>query len=112
MMDRLASELAVTEARERMMLIKQMMITGLKAPDLVASTGGSVANEYIRGTSFPDMDRLIREVFDALELKQRTVNRTTVTILNYIEQKDKAAAAKRPARESTGSNALGGAVKE
>lgn len=112
MMDRLASELAVTEAREQMMLIKQMMITGLKAPDLVASTGGSVANEYIRGTSFPDMDRLIREIFDALDLKQRTVNRTTVTILNYIEQKDKAAASKRPVREDTGSNALDGAVEK
>lgn len=110
MMDRLVSELAVSEARERMMLVKQMMMTGLRAPDLVASTGGSVAEKFIRGSTFPDMDRLIREIFDALELKQRTVNQTTIAILNRAAATRAASAEARPSQVKSGSNALGGAV--
>lgn len=110
MRDRLISELAVSEARERMMLIKQMMMTGLRAPDLVASTGGPVAEKYIRENSFPDMSRVIREIFDSLELKQRTINKTTIAILNRAAQSREAAASATPSAIEAGSNALGGSV--
>lgn len=112
MRDRLVSELAVSEARERMMLIKQMMMTGLRAPDLVASTGGSVAETYIRENSFPDINRVIREIFDALELKQRTVNQTTIAILNRAAQNREATANTAPSSIKDAPSALGGAVKE
>lgn len=110
--DRLVSELAVSEARERMMLIKQMIMTGLRAPDLVASTGGSVAEKYIRENTFPDMNRVIREIFDALELKQRTVNKTTIAILNRAEENRRADAAANPSQMREAPNALSGAVKK
>ena len=112
MRDRLVSELAVSEARERMMLIKQMMMTGLRAPDLVSSTGGSVAETYIRENSFHDMNRVIREIFDSLELKQRTINQTTIAILNRAAQNREAAANAAPSTIKEGSNALGGSVAE
>ncbi len=111
MIDRLISELAVSEARERLMLIKQMLLTGLKAPDLVASTAGATAVEYIRGTTFPDMERVTQEIFDALELKQKTVNRTTINILNHRSQQQSAGASKRPNPIDSGPNLLNGAVR-
>ncbi len=111
MIDRLVSELAVSEARERLMLIKQMMLTGIKAPDLVASTGGPLAVEYIRGTTFPDMERVTQEIFDALELKQKTVNRTTINILNHRAQQQAAGAAKRANQIDPGPKSLNGAVQ-
>lgn len=110
MIDRLVAELAVSEARERLMLIKQMMLTGLKAPDLVASTGGAGAIEYIRDNTFPDMDRVTQEIFGALELKQKTVNRTTISILNQHAQKKAVEAAKRSSQIESGPDGLDGAV--
>lgn len=82
MMDRLVSEMAVKEAQERMFLIRQMIDTGLKAPDVIASTGGATADQYIRETTYPAIRTLLQEIRDNLELKQRTLNRTTVTILD------------------------------
>lgn len=110
MMDRLVSELAVSKARERLMLIKQMMLTGLKAPDLVSSTAGATAIEYIRGTTFPDMEKVTQEIFDALELKQKTVNRTTINILNHRSQQQAAGASRRPNQIDPGPNTMNGAV--
>ncbi len=110
MMDRLVSELAVSEARERLMLIKQMMLTGLKAPDLVSSTAGATAIEYIRGTTFPDMEKVTQEIFDALELKQKTVNRTTINILNHRSQQQAAGANRRPNQIDPGPSTMNGAV--
>ncbi|MCF6256162.1 MAG: hypothetical protein L3K25_07650 [Gammaproteobacteria bacterium] len=110
LMDRLVSEMAVNEARERLMLIKQMMMTGLRAPDLVASTGGSTAKKYIRGSTFRDMDRVTREVIETLELKQRTLNGTTIAIINHAAQRRDAAAGKTSSPMRGGSNALDGAV--
>jgi len=111
LMDRLISEMAVNEARERLMLIKQMMMTGLRAPDLVASTGGSTAKKHIRGSTFRDMDRVTREVIDSLELKQRTLNDTTVAIINHAAQRQGAAAGKTSSSPvPNGPNALDGAV--
>ena len=40
MMDRLASEMAVKEVQERTFLIRQMIDTGLKAPDVSEATAG------------------------------------------------------------------------
>ena len=110
LMDRLVSEMAVNEARERLMLIKQMMMTGLRAPDLVASTGGATAKKHIRGSTFRDMDRLTREIIDTLELKQRTLNGTTIAIINHAAQRQAAAASKTSSPVRNGPNALDGAV--
>jgi len=110
--DRLVSELAVSEARERMMLIKQMIMTGLQAPDLIASTGGSTAKEYIRLNTFRDMDRVIKEIFDALALKQKTINRTTMAIINHVSEKQKTTAGRSTSTPDTGPNALDGAVNQ
>lgn len=110
--DRLVSELAVNEARERLMLIKQMMMTGLRAPDLVASTGGSTAKKHIRGTTFRDMDRVTREIIDTLELKQRTLNDTTISIINHTTRRRNAAAGRVANPANNGSNALDGAVDQ
>jgi len=108
--DRLVSELAVNEARERLMLIKQMMMTGLRAPDLVASTGGSTAKKHIRGSTFRDMDRVTREIIDSLELKQRTLNGTTITIINHATRRRNEAAGKTGNPAQNGPSALDGAV--
>jgi len=86
MMDRLISEMAVSEIQERMFLIKQMISAGLNAPDVSASLGGSTADEHIRHVSLPEIDSKINEIYDDLELKQRTINRTTIAILNRAEQ--------------------------
>jgi integrating conjugative element protein (TIGR03755 family) len=112
MTDRLVSEMAVSEAAERLTLIKQMMLIGLKAPDVGASTGGATAEEYIRGVTFPDMEVAQNEIYDALELKQRTINRTTVSILNHAEQLRNSAAGAEPGQIKTTDSALGGAVPQ
>ena len=82
MMDRLVSEMAVKEAQERLFLIRQMIDTGLKAPDVIASTGGVTADLYIRENTYPAIRTVLEEIHDDLDLKQRTLNRTTVTILD------------------------------
>jgi len=110
--DRLVSELAVNEARERLMLIKQMMMTGLRAPDLVASTGGATAKKHIRGSTFRDMDRVTREIIESLELQQRTLNATTIAIINHANRQRDAAASKTSGALQGGPNALDGAVDE
>ena len=82
MMDRLISEMAVNEVQERMFLIRQMLDTGLMSPDVSASTGGPVADQYVRNTSYPGIRARLAEIHEDLELKQRTLNRTTISILN------------------------------
>ncbi len=82
MADRLISEMAVNEAQERLLLIRQMIDTGLKAPDVAASEGGGTAAKVVNNSSFPAVRAALDEIHKDLELKQRTLNRTTVTILD------------------------------
>ena len=86
MMDRLASEMAVKEIQERTFLIRQMLDTGLEAPDVSESTGGAIADQYVRNTTQPEIKTRLGEILDDLDLKQRTLNRTTIAILNRAEQ--------------------------
>lgn len=112
MTDRLVSEMAVSEATERLNLIKQMMLVGLKAPDVSASTGGVTAEKVIRDSTFPDMERVQNEIIDSLELKQRTLNRTTVSILNHAEELRNSAAGASPGQIKTNKTAIGGALSK
>jgi len=96
MMNKLISEMAVTEAQERMFLIKQMISVGINAPDVTSSTGGVVADDYIRSVTHKEIELRLNEIFADLELKQRTVNRTTISIINRAEQHRTSGAGSRP----------------
>ena len=99
MIDRLVSEMAVKEVQERTFLIRQMIDTGSLAPDVITSTGGTVAIEYIQQNSYPNIRTKLGEILDDLELKQRTLNRTTVTLLNRASELKSSGGAKQPGRD-------------
>lgn len=93
LIDRLVSEMAVMEARERLHLARQMMYTALKHPDLLSvPAAGSAASEILYGKTFPVIRDAIKEVADDLEMNLRTVNPTVLAII------DRAAAAKKSGR--------------
>ena len=96
MIDRLASEMAVKEIQERTFLIRQMIDTGSLAPDVITSTGGAAAIEYIQKNSYPNLRTKLSEILDDLELKQRTLNRTTVTLLNRANEVKTSGGNKQP----------------
>jgi hypothetical protein len=96
MIDRLVSEMAAKEVQERTFLIRQMIDTGSLAPDVITSTGGTVAIEYIQQNSYPNIRTKLGEILDDLELKQRTLNRTTVTLLNRASELKSSGGAKQP----------------
>jgi integrating conjugative element protein (TIGR03755 family) len=81
-MERLVSEMAVNEAFERVTLIRQMLLMGLKHPDNVAANISDKAEEYIRQTTFADLDSALSEIYKSLALKNTTVNTTAMAIIN------------------------------
>ncbi len=81
-MERLVSEMAVNEAYERVTLIRQMLLMGLKHPDNVAANISDRTEEYVRGKTFADLDIAINEIYEALALKRTTVNSTAISIIN------------------------------
>lgn len=83
---RLIEEMAVKETVERSFLILQMMATGIQAPDVVSSTGGSSADEYLRKTTLPAFESKIDEIIKDIELKNTTLNRTTRDIISRSRQ--------------------------
>ncbi len=78
---RLVSEMAVNEAYERVMLIRQMLMIGLNAPDIVAALAAATATEYVRNNTLPDLDNLVAEIYNDLALKKSTVNSTATAIV-------------------------------
>jgi integrating conjugative element protein (TIGR03755 family) len=81
-MERLVSEMAVNEAYERVTLIRQMLLMGLKHPDNVAANISDKTEEYIRGKTFSDLDIAVNEIHEILALKRATVNSTALSIIN------------------------------
>ncbi|MCP4983474.1 MAG: hypothetical protein GY935_23610, partial [Gammaproteobacteria bacterium] len=81
-MDRLVSEMAVNEAYHRVTLIRQMLLIGLNAPDIVASQAASDTTNYVRQSTLPDLDSLVAEIYADLSLKRTTVNATALSIIN------------------------------
>jgi integrating conjugative element protein (TIGR03755 family) len=81
-MERLVSEMAVNEAYERVTLIRQMLLMGLKHPDNVAANISDKTEEYIRGKTFSDLDIAVDEIYETLALKRTTVNSTALSIIN------------------------------
>ena len=80
--ERLVSEMAVSEAYERVTLIRQMLLMGLNHPDNVAARISDKTEEYIRSKTFPDFDILVNEIYETLALKRTTVNSTALSIIN------------------------------
>ncbi len=112
MMSRLASELAVNEAQERTFLIEEMMRLAMLSPDMAASEAGAAAIEYVRGTSFKSLNKMRQEIFNDLLLKQRTVNKTTIAILNLAEKARNEAIAAQPATIYSEPEFIGGGIKK
>jgi integrating conjugative element protein (TIGR03755 family) len=81
-MERLVSEMSVNEAYERVVLIRQMLLMGLKHPDNVAAKISDKTEEYIRGNTFSDLDIAVNEIYETLALKRATVNSTALSIIN------------------------------
>lgn len=88
MKNRLIEEMAVRETIERTFLILQMMNTGIQAPDVVSSTGGAVADEYLRKTTLPTFYEHIDAVLKDLELKAATVTKTSRDIIIRAQQQN------------------------
>lgn len=97
LIDRLVSEMAVREAHEQMFLIRQMMYTALRHPDLLASSAvGSAATEILYDETFPTIDDTLAEISSDLALQQRTINPTMLTILSRADAARKARSGTRP----------------
>jgi integrating conjugative element protein (TIGR03755 family) len=85
-MDRLVSEMAVKEAKERLLLIRQMITTALKAPDLLASPdAGAEAIKYVNANTAPRIRDALEEVVTELELQHRSINPTMLMVLDRAE---------------------------
>ncbi|VAW67436.1 hypothetical protein MNBD_GAMMA08-2088 [hydrothermal vent metagenome] len=110
MVDRMSSEMAAAEAQERLFLLKQMILTGLKSPDISASPGGVTADKYIRESTFPDINEALTDMHNDLDLKQRTINRTALLILGRASKRNRLAAGVRPGTILTDDGAIKGAV--
>lgn len=111
MMGRLSSEMAVNETQERVFLIKQMMRRAIQSPDMAESEAGGIAAEYIRHKTFPALETMLAQIHDDLALKERTVNRTTVSILNMAERVRGAGAGSTPGAVRSERPFIGGGVQ-
>ena len=111
MMDRLSSELAVNETQERVFLVMQMMRRAILSPDMAESAAGAPAIEYIRGTTFPMLEEMLSQIHDDLALKNSTVNKTTVSILNLAEKTRREAMGASPGSVRSERSFIGGGVE-
>lgn len=111
MMDRLASEMAVNETQERVFFIMQMMRRAMKSPDMAESAAGPPAIEYIRGTTFPTLEKMLSQIHEDLALKDSTVNQTTVSILNLADKARREAAGASPGAVQSERSFIGGGVE-
>lgn len=97
LIDRLVSEMAVKEAQERLFLIRQMIYTALKIPDLqAASIAGSAAEQIVLNKTMPGIRDALDEVISDLELRQRTINPTILTILDRADAAQKSGRSQLP----------------
>jgi integrating conjugative element protein (TIGR03755 family) len=95
--ERLVSEMTVQEVQERTILVRQMINTALKAPDLLASPiAGEAAKIYINKTTLPSIREKLSEIKNDLELSQSTVSPTILTIFDRVETIKKSGHNKRP----------------
>ena len=83
MMDRLAIELAAAELQNQTLIAERILYAGLASPHLVQSTAQSAVNERIRMQTLPDLRAALDEVHRDLDLRQKTLTRTTSVILQY-----------------------------
>jgi integrating conjugative element protein (TIGR03755 family) len=98
MIDQLVSEMAVMEAKERLLQARQMMYTALKHPDLLAiPAAGGAATEILYSRTFPSIRDTTQEIIDELEVRQRTVNPTVLAIIDRAEAARKAGRTTLPA---------------
>jgi hypothetical protein len=74
--------MAVNEVYHRVTLTRQMLLIGLNAPDIVASQASGNTSSYVRGSTLPDLDALVAEIYNDLSLKRTTVNSTALSIIN------------------------------
>ena len=95
-MDRLVSEMAVNEVYHRVTLTRQMLLIGLNAPDIVASQASGNTTSYVRGSTLPDLDALVAEIYNDLSLKRTTVNSTALSIINQNTSRETSGIAAEP----------------
>lgn len=111
MMDKLASEMAVNEVQEQVFLIIQMMDMAIKSPDMATSTAGPTAIKYVRDVTYASFETMLAQIHSDIDLKNKTVNTTTIAILNLAERARLNAARAVPDKRSEFS-ILGGGVKK
>ncbi len=85
MLDRLASELATNFVQNKVVMIKRMLYAGIKEANIGMSDAAAPIEKQIREHTIIDLDKSMREIHDALDLKLKTVARTTSQILRYGE---------------------------
>ena len=83
---RLIEEMAVKETVERAFLILQMLSTGSQAPDVTSSVGGAAADEYLRQNTLPAFESQIDSIIKDLELRDKTLSRTSRDIISRSKQ--------------------------
>ncbi len=83
---RLIEEMAVKETVERAFLILQMLNTGIQAPDVTSSVGGAAADEYLRQNTLPAFESQIDSIIKDLELRDKTLSRTSRDIIYRSKQ--------------------------
>jgi hypothetical protein len=86
LIDQLVSEMAVMEAKERLLQARQMIYSALKHPDLLTfKEAASVAKDILKESTFPAIRDSIEEIIEELEIRQRTVNPTILAIIDRAE---------------------------
>ncbi len=83
MMDRLAAELAVNYVQNKTNMIKRMLYAGIREANLGMSEAAAPIEKQIRKRTIPDLDAALAEIHAALDLKLKTLARTTSQILRH-----------------------------
>jgi integrating conjugative element protein (TIGR03755 family) len=97
--DRLVSEMSVKEIQDRMVLIRQMIYSALKHPDLLASpAAGGAAVDILYKKTLPSIRDVISEVDNEIKLQQKTINPTILSILDRAEEIRKSGHGKQSGR--------------
>lgn len=94
--ERLVSEMAVNEVFERVNLIRQMLSHGLKAPDNETAKISETIEKFIRGSTYPELDRSKQQILTQISLKQSTVNTTALFIIGQHRARKAESVAEQP----------------
>ncbi|MCF6231118.1 MAG: hypothetical protein L3J62_10110 [Gammaproteobacteria bacterium] len=85
MLDRLSAELAVNYIQNRVTMVKRMLYAGLREASLGMSGSASPIISQIRKHTLTDLDAAMGEIHESLDLKLKTLGRTTSKILSHGE---------------------------